>query len=206
MKTRYASGATVAGIHGRIRQVFAIALCASLVGCASVVLPPPAANPEIVQKLRTASLSSARTGDFSLSAGRPARMDTTLGGLRGSSLSPPGGLFSLYLRDEIAAELKAAGLYDEQSPNVIEAQLTDSRLDAAIGTGTARLAAKFVIRRQGATLFDKELSVESSWESSFFGAIALPLAMNQYSALYKALARKLFDDPDFHTALARSSK
>ncbi|MDR7333483.1 hypothetical protein [Roseateles asaccharophilus] len=75
-------------------------------------------------------------------------------------------------------------------------------VDAAIGTGKGRLAARIQVKRAGSTLFDKEIVAESSWDSSFVGAIALPAAINQYGALYKTLTGKLFDDADFKRALA----
>ena len=57
--------------------------------------------------------------------------------------------------------------------------------------------------RDSKRVFDKELAVDAKWESSFVGAIALPAAINQYSALYKTLVAKLFDDTEFRAALAR---
>ena len=75
-------------------------------------------------------------------------------------------------------------------------------VDAGMSTGKGRLAAKIQVRRDGRTLFDKEVVAEASWESSFVGAIALPAAINQYGALYKTLVGKLFDDAEFKRALA----
>jgi hypothetical protein len=180
-----------------------VLLGVSLFGCASVTMPPPTASLETVQKLRTANLTSSTVGKFNLAPHLGAEMDKSVGGLRGSSVSSSYGSYSLQLKEVIIAELKAAGLYDEKSPIQIEAQLTDSQVDAAIGTGTARLAAKFKVSKSGRIVFEKELSVESQWPSSFVGAIAIPEAINQYSSLYKKLAAKLFDDQDFRAALAR---
>jgi len=182
----------------------AIAMCSvTMVGCMSVKLPAPTANPENVQALKASGIAPATTGKFALAPGKDASLDTTVGGLRGSSLTPASGTFSQYLRDEIVAELKAAGLYDEGSNSVIEAQLLDSQVDAAIGTGTGRLAAHFTVTRAGKKVYDKDLAVDAKWDSSFVGAVAIPAAMNQYGALYKSLAGKLFADPDFRAALAR---
>ena len=178
-------------------------LGASIFGCASVKMPPPTASASTVEKIRTANLAPSTVGKFSLAPNLNPDMDKTVGGLRGSSVSGANGSYSLQLKEVIIAELKAAGLYDEKSQIQIEAQLTDSQVDAAIGTGTARLAAKFTVDKVGKRVFEKELSVESQWPSSFVGAIAIPEAINQYSSLYKALAAKLFDDKDFRAALAR---
>jgi hypothetical protein len=174
----------------------------NLIGCASVTMPPPTASASTVEKLRTANLVPSMVGNFTLAPDRDPDMDRKVGGLRGSSIHAASGSYSQQLKDVIITELKAAGLYDEKSQIQIEGQLTDSQVDAAIGTGTARLAAHFTVNRAGKRVFDKELSVDAQWESSFVGAIALPAAINQYTSLYKSLAAKLFDDQDFRTALA----
>lgn len=185
-----------------LQTLFLAAMLAVLSGCAAVKMPAPTPSAANVEKLRSAKLAPAQVGTFKLAAGKPADMDTTLGGLRGSTLSPTNGSFAGQLRDELAAELTAAGLLDPKSDIVIEGQLTDSMVDAAIGTGKGRLAAKIQIKRGTATVFDKEVVAEASWESSFVGAVALPAAINQYGALYKTLVGKLFDDADFKRALA----
>lgn len=189
-----------------IRIAFRIAAAAAalaLVGCANVKLDATGATPATVEKLRGANLAPAQAGGFRLAPGKDAAMDTRLDGLRGNTLSPAKGSWSQLLKDTLVAELTAAGLYDTASPRVIEGELTDSKVDAAIGTGTGRLAARFKVISGGKPVFDKELAVDASWESSFMGAVAIPAAMNQYGALYKALVAKLVDDPDFRRALAK---
>lgn len=188
---------------GSLRLAAAVFVVGQLFGCAAVKLPAPTASADTVQSLKTATLQPMKAGRFSLADGKPAEMDKLQGGLRSSTVEADSGSFSQYLKDEITVELKAAGLYDEQSSNVIEARLTDSKLDAAIGTGTGRLAARFTVTRSGTVRYDKELSVDEQWESSFIGAVALPAAINHYGGFYKKLAKKLFDDPDFRAALAR---
>jgi len=188
----------------RLARTAALALlCASLIGCATVTMPTASASASTVQTLRAANLAPAKAGTFALARGKDADMDRTLGGMRGSSMVAASGSFSQQLKDELVAALKAAGLNDESATIVIEGRLTDSRVDAAIGTGTGRLAARFSVDRAGKRVFDKELAVDASWESSFVGAIAVPAARNQYGAMYKTLVGKLFDDAEFRTALAR---
>lgn len=178
-------------------------LAALLVGCAAVKMPPPTASAATVEKLRAANLAPANVGTFALAAGKPAEMDRSVGGLRGSSIAAASGSFSQQLKDELVATLKASGLYDDKAPIVIEGRLTDSKVDAAISTGTARLAAQFSVTRAGQKVYDKEVAVDATWESSFVGAIAIPAAINQYSALYKALVDKLLADAQFRAALSR---
>lgn len=176
----------------------------ALFGCATVKMPvPTTASADNLSTLKAANLAPAKAGAFVLAAGKPAAMDTTLDGLRGSSVEPANGSFAKTLREELVVELKAAGVYDEASAIVIAGELTDSMVDAAIGTGTGKLGAHFTVTRDGKNVFDKTVTVEAKWESSFVGAIALPAAINQYTALYKTLAGKLFADPDFQKALAK---
>lgn len=175
----------------------------SLVACVSAQMPAPTASMANLEKLRTANLAPVKLGEFKLGKDKKAEMDTSVGGLRGSSIKAANGSFSKQLKDEVMVEMKAAGLYDESSKITIESQLTDSQVDAAIKTGFARLAARFQVNRENKNVFDKELSVDSTWESSFIGAIAIPAAINQYTALYKALVGKLFDDAEFRAALAK---
>lgn len=179
-------------------------LCALLAGgCANVRLDVVGATPATVEKLRTAGLAPAGVGTFALAPGRDPAMDTKLPGLRGNTLLPAKGRWSQLLKDTLVAELVASGLYDPQSASVIEGQLTDSRVEAAVSTGTARLAARFVVTNGGQVRYDRELAVEAQWPSSFVGGIAIPVAIDQYSALYKALVAKLADDADFRRALAK---
>lgn len=183
------------------RLVVIMLLGVGLVGCATVKLPPPTAKAETVQALRFASLSPASVGEFKLADGKDPKMDTVLGGLRGSSLTAASGSFSQQLKDEIVAALKAAALYDENSLIRIEGFLTDSKVDAAIKIGSGRLAARFIVNRSGRTVYDRELAVEENWPSSFAGPVALPKAINEYGALYMKLTEKLFTDEKFQLAL-----
>lgn len=186
-----------------LQRLALFAAAAVLSGCASVKMPAPTPSAANAEKLRAAKLVPSQMGSFKLAAGKPAEMDTSLSGLRGSSVSPANGSFAGQLRDEIAAELGAAGLLDAKSRFIIEGQLTDSMVDAAMSVGKARLAARIQVKRDGQTVFDKEIVAESTWESSFIGAVAIPAAINQYGALYKTLAGKLFDDADFRRVLAK---
>jgi len=186
-----------------IQAAVLVLIGVNLIGCASVTMPPPVASASNLEKIRSANLTPSNVGRFGIMPDAAPSMDNSLGGLRGSSLRPSNGSFSQHLREVVIAELKAAGLYDASSQIEIGAQLTESQVDTAIGTGTAKLGANFTVDKAGVRVFEKILSVDSQWESSFVGAIAIPEATNQYSALYKALVGKLFDDIGFRTALAR---
>src|SRR5690606_487165 len=104
------------------------------------------------------------------------------------TLRPPGGdSFSKYLGDCLATELRAAGKFDAASGLVVSGLLTESRVSSGVPTGEAALAATFIVTRDGARVYEKTLSVRSTWESSVIGAVAIPDAINQYTALYGRL-------------------
>jgi hypothetical protein len=170
-------------------------------GCVTQ-MPAPTVDADSVVSLRGANLAAANTAEFKLAPGKDASMDTSIA-FRASSLAPDSGSFSKQLKLQIEEDLKAAGLYDPKSDIVIEGQLTDSESDTGMGTATAKLSAHFTVTRHGEKVFDKELSVDDSWESSFIGGVAIPRARQHYMALYPKLAGKLLMDPQFRVALAR---
>ena len=187
----------------RIAAIAAVtAVSMQLTGCANLKMSPPQAALENTAKLRTANLAPASVGSFTVDAAKGVN-DTSMGIRGGNSIEAPGGSFAKHLGDTLKAELQTAGLLDAASANVITGTLTASVLNASIGTADGKLAARFVVTRAGAVKYDRELSADSTWESSFIGGVAIPLAANNYEGLYRKLITKLLDDADFRKALAK---
>ena len=179
----------------------ATAVALQLAGCATP-MGTPQASIDNTTKLRGAGLASASLGSFTLAPGQSASLDQGVS-LRGSQVhSPYNGSFAQYLKETLRVELDAAGLLNPASPTVISGTLTESDADAAIGQGTAKLAARFVVTRGQAVAYDRTLRADANWESTFVGAVAIPLAAGQYQGLYRKLAGQLFEDPEFRKALA----
>lgn len=173
-----------------------------LVGC-STPMQAPSATMENTVKLRNVPLAPAAVGDFALEQGKPASKDKSVS-MRGTSLvSPVSDSLSKYLQETLRQELQAANLLDAASTTQISGFLVDSDLDAAIGTGSAYLTARFVVKKADKVAYDRQLNTKLEWDSSFIGAIALPAAANNYAFLYKKLVGTLFDDPEFRQALAK---
>jgi hypothetical protein len=175
-----------------------------LTGCANISMSQPKAALETTAALRGTAMAPAAIGKFSLDSSLPANVDQSIS-LRGANSvkSPIDGSFSQYLRESLRVELEAAGLFDAASKTVVNGTLTRSEADAAIGTGTAKLGARFVVTRADSVKYDKEWVVDDSWESSFVGATAIPLAAAHYEGLYRKLTGKLLADPQFRAALAK---
>jgi len=185
----------------RIATLSAITATAMmLTGCASLTMTAPKSTMENTVKLRSAGMAPVAVGSFKSTLADP-KADAAIN-MRGTNgLAAPGGSFAQYLGDSLKAELQSAGLIDPSSKIVISGTVTQSVLNANIGTADAKLGARFVVTRSGAVAFDQELVVDSQWESSFMAAVAVPLAANNYEGLYRKLVAKLIDDPAFRSAV-----
>jgi hypothetical protein len=192
-------------IKSSLKASFKAAVIASVTilftGCASVQMATPTADIGTIEKIRASGLGPTSVGSFVLAPGKPPAMDKSVGGLRGSTISASTGSYAKQLGDQIAADLRSSGLLSENSRIIISGQLTDSQLDAAMSTGTGRLAAIFFVDKEGRRVFQKELAIDATWPSSFVGAVALPAAIYEYTSLYKKLSQKLFEDQDFRSAI-----
>lgn len=185
-----------------IIRLAAISALLLMTGCAQMMMGQPKPTIETTQHLRAAALPPAAVGSFTIDTRLDPAMDKHISVRGANSLSAPsGGSFAQYLRETLVVELNAAGLLDANSDISISGTLLDSQLDPAIGTGTASLSARFVVNRNGQERYKRELTAKASWESSFIGAVAIPLAAGQYEGLYRKLVSQLVDDEAFRLAL-----
>jgi len=179
----------------------AAAVSMQLTGCANLTMSPPQATVENSTKLRTANMAPVAVAAFKSDAAQPDMDQGTT--IRGNPLKANNGSFSQYLADTLKVELQSAGLLDPASPTTISGTLTHSEVNGDIGTGSAALAARFIVTRGDVVKFDRELKATDSWESSFVGATAIPLAAGHYEGLYRKLVSQLLDDEAFRAAVAK---
>lgn len=183
----------------RFTQILITGTAAFLLSACAGQMPQHNASVENIKQLRTTDLAPVAVGEFRLAAGKPESIDKSVSS-RASSMTPPQGSISAYLRDALIIELKAAGKYDENAATRITGELTESELNTNIGTADGELGALFVVSEGERVKFSAQYSAKSSWESSFLGAIAIPKAYQEYFALYQKLFAKLFADPAFVAA------
>ncbi|HET6911914.1 MAG TPA: hypothetical protein VFH71_01080 [Rhodanobacteraceae bacterium] len=184
-----------------VRLAIVSAAAFLLGGCISA--PPPKYQPGIsnTQVLIQPAREKLGVGKFNAAPG----VENAHLSVRGSSLNGGSdGTFSGYLRDALITELQTAGKYDANADTQISGTLTDNRLETPIKTGSADVAAHFVVTRSGSTVYDKTLSAHHEWESSFMGAVAIPTAMRNYATAVQKLLGQLFNDPDFIEATTKS--
>ncbi|OOG58368.1 hypothetical protein [Rhodanobacter sp. C03] len=164
-------------------------------GCASIAAPTYQPSVDTTQVLLEHREARLAVGPFVASVGVP---NTGLS-VRGNQLSAGGsdGTFSDYLRNALITELKTAGRFDQQSQMRIEGVLANNALDAGAATGSATVAAHFVVTKASVNIYDKTLTVTHTWDSSFMGAIAIPSAVQNYAGAIQKLVFKLVTDPDF---------
>ena len=166
----------------------------------SVEAPPQQATFENVRLLQAPDIPQIAVGTFELAPGLPAQMDKTVAIRLDSMKAPGGGSFSSYLRQTFETELTAAGKLNPQAAVSVSGQLTRSEIKTN-PAGEGLLAAKLKALRGGQVVYEKELTVSDAWEFQFIAAIAVPEAMNHYTALYPKLVAALFNDPGFRAAV-----
>jgi hypothetical protein len=180
--------------------IAALALAgAGLAACAVAPVPPPTATLDNIQAIRGAGLAPLKVGDFTPGPGAPTQMDKTVT-VRAGTQAAPAGSYAKLLGQTLEAELKGAGKLDPASSLVVSGVVTDTHVDSSMPDATARLAAHFTLKHNGAVAYDKTLDVSVTWKSTLLGAVAIPDAFNHYNALYPALVTKLVSDPQFRAA------
>jgi hypothetical protein len=177
---------------------FPLFILLSACGNVPLTYEPTMAN---LEALRTDSIAPASVGSFSLAPGKPAELDQSVRARAVTVVPPQGASFSSVLGDALKKELAAAGKLDPQSSIVISGQLTRSELSVPIGTGHGELGARFQVSRGGKSVFDREFLEKAEWPSAIVGAEAIPVAITQYTSLYKKLLHQLFVDRDFRAAM-----
>jgi len=126
-------------------------------------------------------------------------VDNTSLSIRGSTMSGGSdGTYTTYLHDALQSTLESAGRFDAASATRLSGTLDVNDLNGAnMSTGTATIGAHFVLTREHATVYAKEVKANQQWESSFMGAIAIPAAVQNYGTAMQKLVEQLFSDPDF---------
>ena len=181
------------------------AVSAFLSGCAGVApnYAPSIDNVEAMKKI--GDPSPMKTGTFDVTPGMQGAKTI---GLRGNTMaSPVGNHFGDYLASALRQELDLAKLYDPVSGVEIRGTLLTNNIDAGgIRTNAGQIEARFLVALNGKVTFDKVKRIERTWESSFAGAVAIPLAANNYAIMVQALISALVDDPDFVKAVRKSKE
>jgi hypothetical protein len=174
---------------------------AVMTACSSVA-PKYTPDPEHINRLRDAGLAPTKVGEFTAEPKNGADVNhLTIRG--GTYASPYEGSYVNYLKEALRQELDEARLLDPNAGLEVTGVLIQNDLNAGISTAYAQIEARFVVKRNGQTRFDKVKSVRYEWESAFAAATAYPLASENYVVTVKRLLGDLYSDLDFLAALKK---
>ncbi len=181
-----------------LKTAAAVAVLVVATGCATQA-PNYSASINNVQKLKQTVQQPVKIGAFTA---KPGVVGATSIQLRAVSMaSPVGGGYAAYLGEALKQELELAKLLNASSNVEITGTLLGTDIDTAMGTASGYAEAQFVVSKDGQVRFNKVKRGQTSWESSFVGAVAIPKAQQSYPVIVQQLLGALFADPDFASAL-----
>jgi hypothetical protein len=164
-------------------------------GCAS---PAPNYSPSIdnVEVFKKSLVEPVNVGTISVKADLAGGKAISL---RAASMtSPVGANFGDYIALALRQELELAKLYSARSGVEISGELLRNNIDAGgMSTNAGQIQARFIVKRGGQIQFNKTKQIEHQWESSFAGAVAIPLAANNYNVMVQKLIAAFINDADF---------
>lgn len=120
---------------------------------------------------------------------------------RANRIKSPSGSIPQHIQAALSDELRLANLISNSAERKLDVVLVTSEVDAGTRTGTGKLAARFTVHKGDQVLYDATQQASRSWDSSFFGALAIPAAANSYNPLVRQLLHNLYSDPLFIQAL-----
>lgn len=176
-----------------------IAVSTFLAGCAG---PAPNYAPSIdnVETLKKTGGKAIKAGVIGVAPGMQGGSAMSL--RANTMVSPVGSNYGDYLAAALRQELELAKLHNPQSDIEITGTLLRNNMDAGgVSTATGQMEARFVVKAKQDVRFDKVKQVEHQWESSFAGAVAIPLAVQNYPVMVQKLLSSLLSDPDFVKAI-----
>lgn len=172
-----------------------------MAGCMSLKVPPYSPSYEFIDGLKGKSLEKIAVGEVQpRDSNSPVNKIT----LRGSLLSVQDGTFASYLEDAIKSDLREIGILDQNSKINLNAILIKNDIDVSgLSTGTGVMEVSITIRKDGNVIFDKPYSVQTTFQSSFAGAVAIPKGQSEYPLLVRTLLEKMYADPEFFNAIKK---
>ena len=174
-------------------------LAALLVAACSQQAPTYVFSPEHVETLKNSGSTAVKLGAFSAADRADGAKSLTA---RSVTLLSPYGDYPGYLKEALRQELTEAGRLAPTAEIEISGVMTNNDLDASgIVTGDGELAARIIVKRGDATLFDKPVVAKTTWDSSFVGAVAIPRAIAEYPRLVSEFVSVLLRDKDFVAAI-----
>lgn len=174
----------------------ALPVCALLLqGCGMTMARYEPSYQNVQQLKQNAPMQHVREAEVKADAGQDSLM------VRMNPISSPEGSVPLHIQAAINDELRRAGLLDPRADRQLQVQVVKSQLDSGVANGAGELTAHFTLLKGDQVLYSATKDAHQSWDSSFFGAIAIPAAANNYNPMLQKLLMSLYSDPLFQQAL-----
>lgn len=168
-----------------------------LVSACSMQAPPYNASLENVQTIKRAKIEPIKVGSITTTK----KLNSI--SLRGSSmLSPVNKSYGDYISQALEDELRLAKLWSPVSSTIITGQVLTNDIDVSgFSEGSGEISANFIVTKNNKIIFEKTISANHTFDSSFIGAIAIPNGQANYVNLVQKLIKNLFENKDFVTAV-----
>lgn len=172
-----------------------------VVGCMSYQVPPYSPSYEFIDGLKGKNLEKIAVSEVQpRDPNSPVNRIT----LRGSWLLVQDGTFATYFESALKSDLNEIGIFDQNSTIRLDAKILKNDIDVSgFSTGIGTIDINITIRRDGKSTFDKLYSAQTTFQSSFAGAVAVPKGQNEYPVLVRTLLEKIFADPEFFNAIKK---
>jgi hypothetical protein len=163
----------------------------------TIQVPPYSADISNVSKLKEGANSPVSVGTIE------SEKKLNKISLRGSPLvSSVGNSYGEYIENALLQELKLAKLWSGVAKKQVTGKVIDQDIDVTgFSEGNAFIKVQFVVSEGDTILFEKLITAEHTFDSSFIGAVAIPNGQRSYVELVQKLLKNLYSDKDFITAI-----
>jgi len=186
-------------IFPKLSAVLAIAILVS--GCATITAPTYTPHYESIDRLKKNNIEKMSLGEVQP---RDPSASVNKIKLRAAVLVSSNGTFANYLESAIRSDLMEMGLYDPTSTTQVDASLIKNDINiSGFNTGYGEMEVMLRVSKKDGPKFEKVYSVNTQFESSFVGAVAIPKGQNEYPNLVRALLQKVYVDPAFIEAVKK---
>ncbi|CAN7638955.1 hypothetical protein LJR290_004910 [Variovorax sp. LjRoot290] len=185
----------------RLRLISMCTAALLATGCAQLIAPPYSSDYEALDRLKRVPAERVAVATVQPTDANNAVNNLSL---RGAGFRSGSGTFAKYLEDALVGDLKEISLYDATARTRIDTVIQKNEIAVAnISTGTGLMDVELTVARDGKQRLRKVYSAQTSFESSFAGAVAIPKGQAEYPNLVRALLREVYTDPAFIAAISK---
>ena len=180
-------------------RVVPLTLLFFLTGCLQMQTPYYDPSFSVYGLLEAQQLRPVRVGEVILTSKDLNRIS-----IRGNPMkSSVDDSYAQYIAFALKGELAKAKILAETSDLYLSVQITENDMDVGSGQAEAVLVGDVTVMDtvSGVELYRETVTGRHSWDSAFFGGIAIGRARENYPYVVKSFIRSLFQSEKFRAAL-----